>query len=163
MRPRFLFNLFMLASLPAAAYAAPYAQYNPSTGDIRFLDIRDISLIYIRSTSEALNPNIVNAPVNVVPSTLERPTMRLNHGGFDGLTIQYLDPAYRGRLPVTSLTIRGAYLPGTPVADVLYFDTYNARGLRQGIVLEVPEPDREILGSLAIVAFAATRSRQAVR
>jgi hypothetical protein len=66
----------------------------------------------------------------------------------------------RGPFPFTSITIFGAFIPGTPISDVSYFDTYRVAALRQGAVVAVPEPPSVALGSLTLLSFSALRCRK---
>ena len=148
-----IFVLFSLATLPAATVkATPYAEYNPATGDIRIREISGIGYMNIRSASGSLNPNVLTAPMETVPVSAARPSMRVT---LPGLTI-----SHRGLFPFTSLTIHGAFLPGTPVTDVSYFDSYRTPSARQGTVVQVPEPTSIAIAGASVagvIAFCCRR------
>jgi hypothetical protein len=152
-----IFVLFLLASLPATmARAEPYAQYNPATGDIRFLESDKVWVVYIGSVSGLnLHPAIRSLPLETTPVGVTdfqiAPTLR---------GVQYINPSGRG-LPFTSLLVRGAFLPGTPISDVRYVDTFDPnRSYRDGRVVEVPEPSTLAAGTMSFLALAARRRRK---
>ena len=153
----FLNVLFVLALLPAVAKAAPFAEYNPATGDIRIREISEISSMNIRSASGALDPDVLDAMLETAPANASKPLMQVN--SISGLLVFH--PS--GRFPFTSLTIHGAFLPGTPVADVSYFDTFRVSALRQGTVVAVPEPSSIALTCIGATGLAALRRRKQTR
>ena len=148
----FLNVLILLEFLPAAAVkATPYAEYNFATGDIRIRYISGIGQMTIRSASGSLNPDIHSAPVELVPANSAKPSL--------AATLQALTISHRGKFTFTSLTIRGAFLPGTPVEDVSYFDTYQTTTIRRGMVVEVPEPTAIATIGVSMCGLMAFRLR----
>ena len=154
---RLLFVLFLLfvASPPTAmAQVKPYAQYNPATGDIRILECDKAPAIYFGSKS-GLNqhPMVWRLPLETTPPGATGFEIAWTPKG-----VEYVSLSGRG-LPFTSLIVRGAFLPGTPISDVVYADTYRGN-LRFGTVFQVPEPSTLAVGSTSLLALAALRRRK---
>lgn len=149
---RSLLVVFFLAFLPTSAKATPYAQYDPVTGDIRIREISEIRSLYVRSASGSINPNVQMAPFETVPAGTRKLYMGV-------ITSNEFSVGARGSFQFTSLTIFGAFRPGTPSSDVSYFDRYGDMGLRQGAVIAMPEPPASLLAGISLLMAAALRRR----
>lgn len=146
-----LFVLFLLASLPAAAaQAEPFAEYNPATGDIFFREM--IGNGSIVSKSGAWHPNVLASAIVTAPAGLDPPRLSLKYSllTFSGPTAHLL----------TSMTIRSAIIPGTPVSDLSYFDGYQVSSTRQGVIKQVPEPAAAALLTCSAAALGVIRRRR---
>jgi hypothetical protein len=158
---QFIFVLLLLASLPAAAKAVPYAEYDPRTGDIAIRGLNGIAnpggrfrMMRFGSISGKLNPLILSSPVEIAPanSLLPQFTMKSTEWLAMVSTTNWFE--------FTSIKIPGAFLPGTPLEDIYYVDTYRATSSRQGAVVEIPEPGGFALLIMAAAGVIASRRRR---
>ena len=147
-----LFVFFLLASLPAAlAQAEPFAEYNPATGDIFFREMSGSALIV--SQSAAWHPDVLSSVIITTPVGLEPPRLFLS----DSVRLSFGGPSVPA---LTSMTIRAAVIPGTPISDLTYFDGYRVTSLRQGVIKQVPEPTAGALLTCSLAAVVMVRRRR---
>lgn len=149
---RHLLLILFLASLPPAiVHAEPFATYNPATGDVTFREVRNVGNVFVRSLSNAWSPDVMMAelmvePTNAIPPLLSR---RQDYLFLTGIPFEY-----------TSVTVKRALLPGTPIGDLEYWNMYDPSSILKGSIFEIPEPGALLLAAMAPIAVALYRRRR---
>jgi hypothetical protein len=157
MRPSLLALMVLFVSpylSPASAQAPPYAEYNPATGDFRVKGLTgtNLSSFHVFSKSRLFDVDYSIASIELLPS--------------HPLIPQYLRMAsqetfflWPREFNLDSVLLRGLVPPRTPIEDLSYRDPYHAVALREGAIIQVPEPAAMVLVLCGATALTALRHR----
>jgi hypothetical protein len=159
-----LFVLFLLASLPATAKAAPYAEYDPRTGDIVIRELRGAIAATVRSADVQLRSGILSEPADILPSNAAAPLVRSGNttAAFTHLNVMmpWDPPAPRVPFEFDSITLHSVVPPGTPTATLsAFYDIDSSSSLPMSIVV-IPEPSSVALLAMAVASGMAVRQRE---
>lgn len=158
---QFLFVLFLLASLPAAAKAVPYAEYDPRTGDILFSGVRGLTVITINSRRSNLRASILTETPIISPADAAAPILQPGTSTpYSG--IQWMmewPPKFNRPFEFDSLLFPAAVPPGTPTSDLWGAAWVGTTSGFQLNVVTLPEPNSVALCATGIVGAIAVRRR----
>ncbi len=160
---QFLFVLFSLASLPAVAKAAPYAEYDPATGDIVIRELRGAIAASVGSTATLLRSSILDEPPEIFPNDSPVPLLRNGSTAFFTVLrviMPRIPPSPRAPLEFDSIRLRSLVSPGTSVTTlVASYDTDSSVTFPMSIVV-VPETSSAALLGMGIASGIAVCRRR---
>jgi hypothetical protein len=161
---QFLFVLFLLASLPAAAKAAPYAEYDPATGDIVIRELRGAITASVRSSVVQLRSGVLSEPADILPSDATLPLVRSGNttAKFTYLNVMmpWNPPAPRVPFAFDSIRLHALVPPGTAVASLSAFYGVETSTTLPMSIAVVPEPSSVALLAMAMAGGVAVRRRR---
>jgi hypothetical protein len=161
---QFLFVLFLLASLPAPAKAAPYAEYDPRTGDIFIRELRGVITASVRSSATLLRSSILDEPPEISPNDAAVPLVQNGSvAWFTNLSVAmpWNPPAARVPFAFDSIRLPSLVPPGTAVATLNAFYGVDASTRLPMSIVVVPEPSSSALLAMGIAGGIAVRLRGA--
>ena len=160
----FLNVLFVLAILPTTAKAAPFAEYNPATGDILFGGIRGLRVFSIYSKEKKLRGNILGETPIVSPANAALPIAKpAGPSSSPQPGVQWVvewPPYYRRSFEFDSLLFPAAVPPGTPTSDLWGLFWVGDNPALKLEITTVPEPSTIALSGMSLLSLAALRRRK---
>lgn len=158
-----LFVLFLLASLPAAAKAAPYAEYDPTTGDIVIRELRGAISASVWSSATLLRSGILDEPPEISPNDAAVPLVRNGSTAlFTTLSVAmpWNPPAARVPFAFDSIRLRSLVPPGSAVATLSAFYSVDESATLPMPIAVVPEPSSVASLAMAMGGGVAVRRRR---
>ena len=160
----FLFVLFFLASLPAAAKAAPYAEYDPATGDVVIRELRGAITAFVSSSDVQFRSGILFEPADILPDDAALPLVRSGNAaaGFTLLNVMmpWNPPAPRVPFAFDSIRLHSLVPPGTAVATLSAFYGVETSTTLPMSIAAVPESSSVALLAMAMAGGMAVRRRR---
>ena len=154
---------FSLAILPATAIkAAPFAEYNPATGDIALKELGGVAEFQLNSKNGLLNKTIVAQPPIYLPSMAPAPVISDAYINGPGYILRWTPSLGEPQFKFQTLTVLHAVPPLTPHVNELQFSA-RIFGERLSVLRElrvVPEPTTFALAGAALIGLAALRRRK---
>lgn len=159
-----LFVLFLLASLPAAAVkAAPFAEYNPATGDVTLRGLTGLVAFSFNSKFGFLNKDLANLPPQYSPPDAPPPLVDDAHSGGPGYLVQWKPGLGETQILFDSLYLPEAVTPFTPIRNELQFAARfpSDSSTRHWEIRIVPEPASTSLAlcGIAVMGLALRRRK----
>lgn len=147
------FVILFLASLPVTANAAPFARYDPATGDVAFKDVFHGVSIALESTAGRMNFSSIQ-PIEIVPASAMLPTVGFYSWTSAGWRMQ------PGFFEFHTLRARGVVQPFTPLNDLSFlFQVDHSTAPNLAPIVQVPEPSALALAASSILGVSLIRRR----
>jgi len=157
-----LFVLSLLSLQPALAKAAPFAEYNPATGDVTLKELSGLVEFQFNSKNGLLNKTISAQPPLYSPPNAVAPVVSDTYVNGPGYILRWTPAPGETQFKFNSLTILQAVQTLTPHVNELQFAARFSgdRGFPLWELRIVPEPSSVALTSAALIGLAALRRRK---
>ncbi|BBO32918.1 PEP-CTERM sorting domain-containing protein [Lacipirellula parvula] len=158
---RQLLFVLLVALLSSAAFATPYAEYNPATGDVTLKELNGLFEFQFNSKNGLLNKTIAGQSPHYSPTNAVAPVVSDAYVNGPGYILRWTPSPGETQLNFDSLTILHAVQPFTPHLNELQFATRFSgdRGLLLRELRVVPEPSTIAILGVGLLALAALRGR----